>query len=88
MLAVGRPLEAPLLPRDELVLSHQPRRAMPPNRMAVIDEVAVHARAAIGAVRQREGRLDMRQMDHVLFLALAGRTVAPDEDPPELTSRT
>jgi hypothetical protein len=45
MFAVRRPLEPALLPRDQLVLAHQPRRAMPPDLMSFILEIAVHARA-------------------------------------------
>ncbi|KPP97529.1 MAG: hypothetical protein HLUCCA12_18175 [Rhodobacteraceae bacterium HLUCCA12] len=60
MLAVRRALEAPFLPRVQPVLTHQPRSAMPPDLMSLIDEVTVHAWAAIGAVRQREGRPDIR----------------------------
>ena len=80
VLAVRRALEAPLLTRDQPVLAHQPRCAMPPDLMALVDEVAVHARAAIGAVRQREGRADMRQIDHVLLLAQASRPFLPGEE--------
>lgn len=80
MFAVRRPLEAPLLPRDQLVLAHQACRAMPPDLMALVDEVAVHARAAIGPVRQREGRPDMRQIDHVLLLTVADRPLLPSEE--------
>lgn len=80
MFAVRRALEAPLLSCDQLALAHQPRRAMPPDLMALIDEIAVHARAAVGAVRQREGRPDMRQIDHVLLLAAAGRAFLPGEE--------
>jgi hypothetical protein len=39
MFAVRRPLEAPFLPRDQLVLAHQACRAMPPDLMALVDEV-------------------------------------------------
>lgn len=53
---------------------------MPPDLMAFVDEVAVHARAAIGAVRQREGRPDMRQIDHVLLLARASWPFLPGEE--------
>ena len=80
MFTVGRAFEAPLLPRDQPVLAHQPRRAMPHDLMALVDELAVHARAAIGAVRQGEGGADMREIDHVLLLAATGRTVLPREE--------
>src|SRR5690606_4277422 len=66
--------------RDQPVLTHQPRRAMPPDLMALIDEIAVHARAAVGAVRQRECGADMSQINHVLLLATTGRTVLPGEE--------
>jgi hypothetical protein len=79
MFAVGRARESPLLPRHQLVFAHQPRRAMPPDLMPFIDEITVHAWAAIGAVRQREGRPNMRQIDQVLPLAATGRTVLPSE---------
>lgn len=81
MFAVRRALQAPLLPRDQLVLAHQPCHGMPPDLMALIDEVKVHARATIGAVRQREGGADMRQIDHVLLLAAVALTVLPGEEP-------
>jgi len=41
--------------------------------VAVIDPAAVHAGAAIAAVRQREGGPDMREIDHVLPLTPTGR---------------
>lgn len=47
MFTVRRALEPPFLPRDQLVLSHQPRRAMPPDLMALVDETAVQARTAL-----------------------------------------
>ena len=80
MFAVRRALEPSLLPRDPLVLLHKPRRAMPPDLMPLVDEIAVYARAAIGPVRRREGRADMRQIDHVLPLAQTSRAFLPDEE--------
>jgi hypothetical protein len=80
VLAVRRPLEAPPRTRDQLVLAHLPHRAMPPDLVPFVDEIAVHARAATGAVREREGRADMRQINHVLLLTTAGRTVLPGEE--------
>ena len=80
MFAVRRALEAPLLPRDQPLLAHQTCRAMPPDLMALIDEIAVHARAAVGAVRHGEGGADMCQIDHVLLLAMTGRAVLPGEE--------
>ena len=59
MFAVCRPLESPFLPRDKLVLAHQAFHAVPPDLVSLIQEVAVHAENAIGAVRQGEGRPDM-----------------------------
>ena len=53
---------------------------MPPDLMALIDEITVHARAAVGAVRQRECGADMREINHVLLLATTGRTVLPGEE--------
>ena len=81
MFAVRRALEAPLLPRDQLVLSHKPRRAMSPDLMALIDEISVHAGTAVGAVRQGEGRADMRQIDHVLLLTTTSRPFLPSKEP-------
>ena len=80
MFAVRRALEAPFLPRDQLVLAHQSCRAVASDLMALVDEIAVHARAAIGAVRQCEGRADMGQIDHVLLLAATGRPFLPGEE--------
>jgi putative transposase len=80
MFTVRRPFEAPFLACNQLVLAHQACRAMPPDLMALVDEIAVHARAAIGPVRQREDRPDMRQIDPVLLLAQAGRSFLPGEE--------
>lgn len=81
MFAVRRALEALLLPRGQLVLSHQARRAMTPDLVPIIDEVAVHAGTAVGAVRKCEGRADMCQINHVLLLAATSRTLLPGEEP-------
>jgi hypothetical protein len=80
VLAVHRALEAPPLPRDHLVLPHQSRRAMPPDPVALIHQVAEHARTAIGAFRQGESCADMCQMDHVLLVTTTGRTALPGEE--------
>jgi hypothetical protein len=80
MFAVRRALEAPFLPRDQLDIAHQMRRAVPPDLVPFGPEVAVHARTARGALRQREGRADMRQIDHVLLLAMTGRPFLPGEE--------
>lgn len=44
---------------------------MPLDIMALVDEIAVHSGAAIGPIRQSEGRPDMRQIDHILLLTVA-----------------
>ncbi len=77
--AVGGSLEPPLLPAAQAVLAHQPRRATPPDGEAVILQFARHARTAIGAVRQRECRADMRQHLHVVTPTPAGGSVLPGE---------
>lgn len=64
---------------DQLVLTYQMSRTMPSELMALVDKVAVHARAVMGAVRQRKGRLDVRQMEHVLPLTTKGRSFLPSE---------
>lgn len=79
MLAVGGSLEPPLLPAAQAVLAHQPRRAPTPDGKTLILQLPRHARTAIGAVRQRECRADMRQHHHVVLLSLAGGAVLPDE---------
>ena len=85
---IGRGLLEPSLLRGhETILPHRPGRAVAADPVAVVDEIPVHPRAAIGVVRQSEGRGDMRKIDHVLSLALAGRTVAPGENPLWLTPR-
>ena len=50
---------------------------MPPDLMVLIGEIAACA-AATGAVRQCEGRADMRQIDGLLLAA--GRTILPGEE--------
>lgn len=52
-------LERRVGPGDQLVLAHQPCRAMSPDLMALVNEISVHALAAIGVVRQRKGRANM-----------------------------
>jgi len=44
---------------------------------ALLLKLAHHARAAIGAVRQSEGRAKMRQENQIFLLAPAGRAAAP-----------
>ncbi len=56
--------------------------------MAIVDEVTVHARAAVGAIRQGEGGADVREIDHVLPLALTGRAIRQAKNPLWLTPRT
>jgi hypothetical protein len=89
VLTVRRALEAMFLPRDPLVLALQSRRAAMPGLVPFIDEVAVHARAATGAVRRRKGGSDSRQIDLVQALAAAGRPfLARAKKPLWLTPRT
>ena len=40
---------------------------MPPDLVPLIHQVAMHARAPSDAIRQREGRADMRAKDQVLL---------------------
>ncbi|WP_371156443.1 hypothetical protein [Jannaschia sp. 2305UL9-9] len=40
--------------------------------MPIVDEVAVHPGAAAGAIRQREGRSDMGQVDRMLLTMTGG----------------
>lgn len=58
-----------------MVIPHQPCRAMPPDLVSFLHPRGCrwHAGTIIGAVRQREGRPDMRQGVHVLLLAASGR---------------
>ena len=77
VFAVCGPLEPPFLTGHEAILPHQPGRSMAPDPVAVVDEIPMHPRATIGAIRQGEGRADMCKVDHVLPLTLAGRAVAP-----------
>lgn len=51
MLPVRGPLEQAFLPCHEAVLAHQPGCAVTPDLMAFFDQVAMHPRLAIGAVR-------------------------------------
>ncbi len=81
MFTVGRPLEPALLSGHQLVLFHQAGCSMPPDLVSLIDEIAVHAGTAVGPVRQRKGRSDVGKMDHVLPLAMTGRTIPPGEEP-------
>jgi len=77
MMTVGGAFEPPLLPGSEAILTHQPGRPAAPHLQAVVLELARHPRAAIGAVRQGEGRAEMGQQHHVLALAPAGRATPP-----------
>ena len=78
-MAVGGPLEPPLLPSPQAVVAHQPGDPAAADRQAVIAQFPRHARTAIGAVRQGKGRPDMRQQHHVVALAAAGRPTSPGE---------
>src|ERR1700712_381050 len=77
MVAVGGPLEPPLLPGPEPVLPHQTGRSASSDGQAAVLQLPRHPRAAVRAVRQREGRPDMRQQHHVLMLAATSRTAFP-----------
>jgi hypothetical protein len=48
---------------------------------AFIGQVAMHAWTAMGADRQGEYRTYVGELHHVLLLGMAGRTVAPGEEP-------
>ncbi len=79
VVTVRGPLEPPLLPRPQPILTHQARRPTAANMQAIVAQVARHARAAVGTVRQCKGRPNMRQQHHVLVLAAAGRAPLPGE---------
>src|SRR5215210_75529 len=79
MKAVGGALEATLLPGSEPVLAHQPSRSTPTHNEADILQLACHARAAVGPVRQLEGRADMGKQHEVLSLPPTGGTAPPGE---------
>lgn len=65
-----------LLTRHEAILVHQPGHTATPDPVAVVDKIPVHPRTAIGAVRQGEGRSDMRKADHVLPLIRVSHTAS------------
>lgn len=67
------------MPRDQLVLGHQPRRAMPPDRLAPIGKVAGHAWASLGVVPRRDGRPNRGHRGHVPLLAVTGGPFLPRE---------
>ena len=58
VMAVGRPLEPPLLPCPEPVLAHQAGYPAAPGCKAAIPQFPRHSGTAIGAVRQGKGRPD------------------------------
>ncbi len=76
VVTIRGPLEPPLLPRPQPILTHQARCPAAADMQAIVAQVSRHARAAVGAIRQRKGRPDMRQQHHVLVLAAAGRARA------------
>src|SRR6516164_2518147 len=78
-MAVGRPLEPPLLPCPEPVLAHQASYPAAPDCEAAIPQFPRHSGTAIGAVRQGKGRPDMRQQHHVVALAAADQPTSPGE---------
>lgn len=53
---------------------------MSPDLVSFIHEVALHAGTATGAVRQRKGCPDMRQIDHVPLLAATGGPFLPGKE--------
>jgi hypothetical protein len=79
VLAVRRSFETALLPSSQTVVPHETCSATAPNREALITKLPRHARAPIGAVRQGEGRTDMRKQHHILPLPPAGETGSPGE---------
>ena len=71
MLRVGgHPVAAPALGAKAL-LAHQTRYAVAPDCHPVVDQVAVHPRAAVGPTRRRVARLDVDQQAPVLACARA-----------------
>ena len=79
VMAVGSPLEPPLLPRSEPILAHQAGYPAAADGKAAIPQFPRHSGTAIGAARQGKGRPDMRQQYHVVTLAAAGRPTSPGE---------
>jgi hypothetical protein len=79
VMAVGRPLEPPLLPCPEPVLARQSGYPAAPDCKAAIPQFPRHSGTAIGAVRQGKGRLDMRQQHHVVALAAADQPASRGE---------
>jgi hypothetical protein len=77
MFTVGRALQPARLPRRQPVRAHQPGGPVTPDLMAVIDETAVHARAATSAVRRGEGCPDIGRVNRIPALTGAGRTAFP-----------
>jgi hypothetical protein len=59
MIAIRCALEPPFLPRLHAVFTHQPRCAPAANGETTVLKLPRHARTAIGAIGQREGRTDM-----------------------------
>src|SRR4028119_2460201 len=72
MKAVGGALEAAWLPGSETVLAHQPSRPTAAYGTAAILELARAGRAAVGPVRELEGRADMGKQHQVLALPPTG----------------
>jgi hypothetical protein len=79
MMAVGRALEATLLPSFEAVLPHQPSGPTPANSQAAVLQVSCHAGTAICFVREGEGGPDMGEQNQIVPLTRARGTTPPGE---------
>jgi len=79
VMAVGGALETALLPGFQAILAHQPGCPPPTDGKAFILEFTCHPRAAMGAMRGREGRTDRRQENKILLLTPTGRAATPSE---------
>src|ERR1700677_3611863 len=60
-------------------IAHQPGDASAADGKPIVATFVHHARAAVGPVRQGEGRADMSQQHPVLARAATGRTTLPGE---------
>ena len=72
MLAIGGSFVSSLLAGAQPVLAHQPGRSPAADLQAVFLKLAGHARTAIGAERQGEGRTNVGQQHHVVSLTTTG----------------
>src|SRR3954454_1516814 len=78
-MAVRGPLEPPLLPSLQAVVTHQASRPAATDYQAGVLQFPRHPGTAIRAVRQSKGRPDMRQQHHVFTLAATGWPISPGE---------